>query len=477
MFELKNNKTIFFIALSLIVLHVFALYYYELPLLYTFPFLLGGITLAFVRFDYLFFLVVFLVPLSIPMREASPDISFDLSIPAEPLIFALMALFFAKYLLGDIRNKKIFNHPVSIAIYCYLGWMFVTTLTSSSLLVSFKFLLARVWFVTAFYFLPLFLFNNLNNISKYIWAYLLSFIITIFYTLKNQIASGLNNQQAANYACNPYFSDHTSYGAALALFLPLLIGYLFAIRKNKNLILKSIVVSAIVLLAFALIYSYTRAAWLGVIVSVGFLIVVLLRIKLIYLLTVSAFLISFFFSFQTEIMNMIQKNNNVSDKSFAKHISSMSNVTTDVSNLERINRWKCAILMWQERPILGWGPGTYQFEYGAMQAANDFTEISTFAGDRGTAHSEFLLPLSEQGVPGPIFYIIIIIVTLYTGISTFYRAKNRKIRILVLAALAGLVTYYVHSVLNNFLDTDKLSVLFWGFTAIVVSGNIYYSKK
>jgi hypothetical protein len=46
-----------------------------------------------------------------------------------------------------------------------------------------------------------------------------------------------------------------------------------------------------------------------------------------------------------------------------------------------------------------------------------------------------------------------------------------------LAALAGLVTYYIHGLLNNFLDTDKISVPFWGFTAMIVAIDIISRKK
>jgi hypothetical protein len=33
----------------------------------------------------------------------------------------------------------------------------------------------------------------------------------------------------------------------------------------------------------------------------------------------------------------------------------------------------------------------------------------------------------------------------------------------------GLMTYFVHGVLNNYLDTDKASALFWGFFAILLA--------
>jgi hypothetical protein len=34
-------------------------------------------------------------------------------------------------------------------------------------------------------------------------------------------------------------------------------------------------------------------------------------------------------------------------------------------------------------------------------------------------------------------------------------------------AFLGLITYYLHGFLNNFLDMDKASAPFWGFTAII----------
>ena len=56
--------------------------------------------------------------------------------------------------------------------------------------------------------------------------------------------------------------------------------------------------------------------------------------------------------------------------------------------------------MWKERPVFGWGPGTYMFQYAPFQAAEDRTIISTNFGVQGNAHSEYFGPLSEQGVLG-----------------------------------------------------------------------------
>ncbi len=48
---------------------------------------------------------------------------------------------------------------------------------------------------------------------------------------------------------------------------------------------------------------------------------------------------------------------------------------------------------------------------------------------------------------------------------------------MAIAALLGLITYYIHGVMNNFLDTDKVSALFWGFTAVIVAIDVYHKPE
>jgi putative inorganic carbon (HCO3(-)) transporter len=159
---------------------------------------------------------------------------------------------------------------------------------------------------------------------------------------------------------------------------------------------------------------------------------------------------------------------------FTEHVESISNISTDQSNLERINRWSCALRMWRDKPIFGFGPGTYQFEYGRYQRSYEKTRISTDFGTLGNAHSEYLGPLSEAGVFGLLSVLLVIGTTIYTGLRVHFTARRRSIRIFSLALLVGLFSYYLHGLLNNFLDTDKLSALFWGYTAMLVAMDVYH---
>jgi O-antigen ligase len=152
-------------------------------------------------------------------------------------------------------------------------------------------------------------------------------------------------------------------------------------------------------------------------------------------------------------------------------MQSAGNVTTDASNLERINRWSCAIEMFKERPVFGFGPGTYSFEYARFQRPENLTIISTNFGDLGNAHSEYLSTLSEMGLPGILFFIAFVISIFYTSIQLYYQTSpsETRLRILLMTIILSLSTYFIHAFLNNFLDTDKAAVPIFALCAIVVS--------
>ena len=160
-----------------------------------------------------------------------------------------------------------------------------------------------------------------------------------------------------------------------------------------------------------------------------------------------------------------------------ENIQSMTNISTDASNLERINRWNSAIRMFKDRPLFGWGPGTYQFLYAPYQESKNKTIISTNSGDMGNAHSEYIGTLAEQGIPGSLIVVSIVVVFMYCGLMTYRRAKNKESKILVLAATLALFGYYVHGTLNNFLDTDKLAVPIWSCMAIITAIDCFHADK
>ncbi|QIA09285.1 O-antigen ligase family protein [Draconibacterium halophilum] len=459
-----------FILLNLwFVVEKHMLYANVLPLVFVI------VLLAVYSFDKVVYLIAFLAPLSIPLREYLPGIGFDMYIPTEPLLFGLLLLFILKIIQTRQFDRKILLHPVSLAVYLNLFWILITSVTSTMPLVSFKFLLMRIWFVVGLYLLTAKIFKDGKNMEKYVWLYVIPLMLVIFYSTYRHLGYGLWDKQAAHFVVSPFYRDHTSYGAATALYIPFLVMFIFSKKYSKNIRLLAAAALTIVTLGFLL--SYSRAAWLSIIIAFGVWTIIKLRIRFKPLFITLVSVIVLFLTFQSQILMKLEQNSEESSANFMTHISSMSNISSDASNLERINRWSSALRMFADKPVVGYGPGTYMFKYARYQLSKDRTIISTNSADGGNAHSEYLGPMAESGVLGLATYLLIIILVIYTAVNTYTRLTDYRLRSIILAALIGLVTYYIHGFLNNFLDTDKISVPFWGFTAMIVAIDIISKQQ
>ncbi len=459
-----------FVALNAIMV------YFEIFLVPLLPVVLLFIALAIVSVDKYLLAIVFFVPVSIKLSQLAEGLSVDMYLPTEPLLAGLLLLYIMKYLMGDRIDLRVLRHPVTLAIYFHLAWMFITSLTSTDPLVSFKLLASRLWFIVGFYLLATQLFRKEKNMHTYVWLIVIAFTGVIIYTIVNHAQYGLNNQVMAHSVSKPFYSDHTSYGAILAFLLPVLAGLFLLIRRSEANI-RFLMALLILLYIFALVVSYTRAAWLSLLAALGVWVIIKLKIRLELVLAGGLILVVFLFSIWTDMMVRLEQNRVESSSDFNEHIQSISNISTDQSNLERINRWSCAWRMFRDKPVFGFGPGTYQFEYAPYQRSYEKTRISTDFGDMGNAHSEYLGPLSEQGFLGLVGILLVVVTTIYTGIRVYRTSSRKSVRVFALAVLVGLISYYLHGFLNNFLDTDKLSVLFWGYTAMLVAMDVYHRKE
>lgn len=454
------------ITVAFILLNAWFIVKKDTMILSLMPLALILVLLAIFSVDRILKLVVFLTPLSLPLSELVYGLSFDMFLPTEPLLFGILLLFVIRVVSDRGFDREILLHPVSLVIWFYLFWTFVTSLTSTMPLVSIKFLLVRIWFIVGFYLLAIRLFETKRNTSVFIWLYVISLLLVIGYTIGRHSGYGLLNKQAAHWVMTPFFNDHTSYGAVMAMFIPFLV--FFSFRGESGSTMRWVSRGVLLILLVAFVLSYTRAAWLSLILAAGVWVLIRLRIRFRTMMYSLVSVLSIVFLFQKQILEYLEKNDDESSSNLVEHFSSMSNITSDASNLERLNRWGAAVRMFHDKPVFGFGPGTYMFKYAPYQLSRDRTIISTNMGDAGNAHSEYLGPLAESGFLGLISMVMLVIVVMYTAITTYSRLNDSDHKGLVLSAFLALVTYYAHGLMNNFLDTDKAAVPFWGFTAMIV---------
>ncbi len=438
------------------------------------PFFILIILLAIFNIEKIMYLMVFSTPLAISLKELGLTEGLNLSLPSEPLMIGVTMIYFLNELSGQVTDKRILKHPVTIIIFIQLGWMLLTTMTSELPIISLKFILSRIWFLTSCYFICTELFKKQKAILYHILFYSVALaIVAIITTIKHSAYSF--DEKIADWIVSPFYNDHTAYGAALAMYIPVMVGLLLI--KNISFYLKVLCFILLTIFLSSIIISYARAGWLSLAVSLAVLVTLIFKIKFRTLLFSLIGVLVMFFSFQTEILMVLGRNNTDSDGDFMANVESMTNISTDVSNVERLNRWSSALRMFEERPVFGYGPGTYQFLYAPFQKSSMKTVISTNFGDKGNAHSEYLGPLCEQGLVGALIVFALVLSVMFLGYRLAYTVKDRTLKILSITLLMGLSTYFVHGFLNNFLDTDKASVPFWGFLAMLVCIDVYYKNE
>ena len=418
-----------------------------------------------------FLLIAFLTPLSVNLEEFT-DGKIGLFLPTEPMLFGLMLLTLLHQIRFNYLPKHIWKHPIVLSIGFYLLWIFITSITSTHVGVSFKFLLMKLWFIIPILLFGTYVFMNKKNIVRFLWLFSVSMSIAILYTLIRHLGYNFGEKEG-HWVMSPLFKDHTIYGAIVAINLFFLLG--LYLSKKHNPLTQVTVLILLGLTLIGLYFSYTRGAWLSVVVGIIVWLFIHYKVKFNYLFVagISALLV-LYISWDKIQMELARNSAEHTTEQFDERLRSAANITSDASNLERLNRWSAAWEMFKEKPIFGFGPATYAFEYAPYQDPEKLTIISTNFGNMGNAHSEYLGPLAEMGILGFLSMVLIVIAIFYTGITLYirYPKEEKEMRTLLLFMILALVTYFFHGILNNYLDTDKAAVPIYAVCAVIIALNL-----
>ena len=472
-FTTRNKGLIIALALTalFIVAEAVVMYWKGPSVMALVPLALLVVWLFYVRLETGLLLMALLTPFAVNVALFP---GMELSMPVEPMMILFCLYFLFRVLVGPNYDLKILRHPVTLLLLAGLAWWVVTSCTSRLPWVSFKYLLSRLWFVIPFYFAAVQIFRNRERIGQFFWAYAIGLGVVVLIATSKTLGN-FSDLQTLHRVMRPFYNDHTAYGCAIALLIPASIHFIFGGRwKGWQ---RALTLLLFVLLCVGLFFSYCRAAWISVVAAAGIYMLIRMGVKVKWMVVLFGLGVGMFFVYQSDVLYRLGKNHQDSSYTLADQVKSISNISTDASNVERLNRWASAMRLWKESPVVGVGPGTYQFLYGSYQKSYQLSTISTNAGDLGNAHSEYIGPMTEQGLPGVLLVVALFLTTFATGVRVYRTAKDPTAGRMALAFTLSLLTYYVHGVFNNFLDTDKLSVPFWAFTAAVVALDLYSEKK
>ncbi|MES2557661.1 MAG: O-antigen ligase family protein [Bacteroidota bacterium] len=430
---------------------------------------LAAVGLLMYAFKWYYLVLIGLIPISLDRIIAGGA---KLNLPSEGLLLLAIPvlLFFNKGYSAGVQQAM--RHPITRIIGLLFVIEFFSGLLGSHVDVSLKRLAIQLVFFFGFYLIIQTTSTKKQLVAPFL-AYAIGLIPVMAFTLFNHASLDFQPQVVFSI-CQPYYNDHTIYGACLAFIIPLLIIVVF---QNKIMQLTRLQKILLGVLLFVIVVSevlaLSRAALLSLVVAALFYVLLRYKISFNWLMTGLTVMVIGVWSFSDAIYARVEKNESVSnDGQLVNHFSSVVNIKNDASNLERINRWICAYRMFEDRPWLGFGPGTYQFEYNRYQTVANKTYISTNAGNRGNAHSEYLSFLSETGILGFLGFMALVLTSLYYGMQNHYRVTDLLLKRLNLGVLLGLITYYFHAVFNSFLDQNKMAFLVYASLGVIVWINL-----
>jgi len=246
------------------------------------------------------------------------------------------------------------------------------------------------------------------------------------------------------------FEQPNPYAGYLGLTLPLAVGLVFAgiVPMGGRISGKWLVWAggSGVLMAIALVMSWSRGAWFGIAAAIGVMLVavaarsgraamlgVVFAVLLAYLLLAGGVsllppsIVQRFSDFMPYLGVADVRGVEVTDANFAV--------------LERMAHWQSAIGMWTDRPWLGVGIGTYEVAYARYS-------LPLWPNPLGHAHNYYLNIGAEAGIIGLITYLVLWGAALLQSWKAARRARSWDWGV-ALGVLGVIVHLSVHNIFDN----------------------------
>ncbi len=366
-----------------------------------------------------------------------------------------------------IRKFQPVYTPINIPVVLFLFFCIVSIFRSSYFTQSFHGFFTKIceWFIVYFIIIEVFGNNTFLYSRKYkhpsaillkakrqIYIAIGIFVFTSlataldgllqFFIFHKDIFFGrslaLGNRATAG------FKTPNGLGAYLAVAIPITMSLVMLKRKKMRYRILNIV--AFMIMGFALYLTFSRGAWLGVLI--GILVLFLLFIQAMkkvvvfrLLLVGSVFLLILLAGI--------------------KHTNLINNRRNTIQ--WRIGVWEDSLKMVKERPLFGRGVNTFMREF------------ESYRRDKGCdptyAHNSYLQLLVETGMAGLLSFLWIIYRLFYTVISKIKNEcpNNEEMRVISIGLIAGLISFLVHSFFDNHMYSLQLSVYFWFIAGLVVA--------
>ncbi len=408
-----------------------------------------------------------LIPLS---TELDLPGGFSTDFPVEPYTVGLMLAYFL-WLLGDLKNRfpvKMALHPIGLLLLAHWGWTFLTSFSALHPLISIKFFLAKSWYIVVYFFMAGSLLQREDGIRRFFRAALWMLFATIFIIMLRHAAAGFTFD-SANKVMSPFYRNHVDYAAIMTVLFPVVWYWPHGFSEKKSGGRGHLLLVVWLLLAIQL--TYTRTAYISLLMAAGLYVV--LRLRLLKPALVLAFGLAvgglFYLASQNRYLDYAPNYQTTIAHHRFDNLIEATYKLEDISTMERFYRWIAGVQMGRERPLLGYGPGNFYEGYRPYTV----TSFKTYVSDnpeRSGIHNYFLMLLAEQGVPGLLLFVALLFYAFFTAERLYHRLPKgpERYRLLAITLGLGIITSFL--LMNDMIETDKVGTFFFIYLALLVDG-------
>ena len=434
------------------------------------PVALWVVAQAILDFHRLFWLLVFCIPISFNIFLPG---GLGTDLPTEPLAIGLTGLLVIHAVRHwDTYDRTTFGHPIAWLLYLHVGWILFTTLLSDGFLVSLKFSLAKLWYVGAYFLVPLMILRRPGKVAILVHCILWPLLFVAVQTLIRHGMYGFSFAMQSK-TMSPFMSEHVSYAGCLAVFTP----WLFWLRWYRKQHGRSTWWWGVLLLPVwlaAVYFSYTRAAFVALALAGGAYYLIKWRLlkPVLALAVVAVVVVAGYFLRDNRYLDYAPNYETTITQERFDNLIAATYKLEDISTMERFYRWVAAGHMVPYRPWTGWGPGNF-VEFYEGYTVNAFETYVSDNPGRSGIHSYYLMTLVEQGYPGLLIFLVYVFGALIIGERLYHRQTDPAARNAIMAALLALLIVDAFNIINDQMETDKVGAQYLLNLAVLVMMGVY----
>jgi O-antigen ligase len=143
----------------------------------------------------------------------------------------------------------------------------------------------------------------------------------------------------------------------------------------------------------------------------------------------------------------------------------------DMSTAERFYRWIAGVRMIKDNPLAGYGPNTFYNNYKSYAVPAFKTYVSDNK-EHSTVHNYFLLIAIEQGIPGLVFFLLLVGCMLNYAQHLYHRVKDIFYKTIAVTSGVILVMILTVNFLSDLIETDKVGSLFFLCLSMLIIADI-----